>query len=321
MDDWTGPAARTRLFGVVLCGALLSSTACGDEGLSEIENRPPEADAGADLTAEVGALITFDGSASSDPDGDDLDFAWDFGDGASSEGEAPSHIYNEGGVYYVKLTVTDAYGASDAAEIAVTVGSDAPPIAVIDAPLTALIGDNVRFDGSASSDDSAVSTWSWEFGDGDDGAGAQVDHVFDAAGSYTVSLVVTDDGGKTGRAEHTIVVEEGATGWTGTWSWFLVDDSQRDLGFTCGSFEDSTLLIDADGAPSLSITEQAGSLSVQYDGTLSGADFDVLRSSLGVEQRITGTFTSATTFEGFYKISPLGQSCPDRAVTGVKQGS
>ena len=54
--------------------------------------------------------------------------------------------------------VTDELGASDDVEIAVTVGDDAPPIAVIDAPDTAQVGENVRFDGSASTDDSAIST-------------------------------------------------------------------------------------------------------------------------------------------------------------------
>lgn len=307
-------------FVVLVAGSLV--TACGDEGLNEIENLAPIADAGASRDASVGELLTFDGSASEDPDGHALELVWDFGDGALGEGDSPSHIYNATGVFTVRLTVTDELGATDEAVIAVTVDDDAPPTAVIDGPTTVLVGDNARFDGSASSDDDgSIASWTWDFGDGDISAGAVVDHTFAAPGSYTIALVVTDDAGKTGRAEHALVVEEGAAGYTGTWSWFLVDDSQRDLGFACGSFEDSTLLIDVDAAPSMTITEQAGSLSVEYTGSLSGLDFDVMRSSLGVEQRIEGAFTSSTTFEGFYKISPLGQPCADRAVTGIKQGA
>ncbi len=52
-------------------------------------------------------LIRFDGSGSEDPDGDIIQYAWDFGDGTTGGGVTPNHTYAERGTYTVTLTVTD----------------------------------------------------------------------------------------------------------------------------------------------------------------------------------------------------------------------
>ena len=53
-----------------------------------------------------------DGGASSDPDGNIVDYAWDFGDGETGTGPAPSHTYAAQGTYTVTLVVTDNDGAT-----------------------------------------------------------------------------------------------------------------------------------------------------------------------------------------------------------------
>ncbi|HEX7076787.1 MAG TPA: Ig-like domain-containing protein [Candidatus Eisenbacteria bacterium] len=76
-------------------------------------NRAPTADAGGTYNGVLNVAIAFDGSGSSDPDGDVLTFAWDFGDGSSGTGATVSHPYASIGLFNVSLTVTDPGSLSD----------------------------------------------------------------------------------------------------------------------------------------------------------------------------------------------------------------
>ena len=71
------------------------------------QNRAPVADANGPYVGVVGVPIAFNGSGSSDPDGQPLLYAWDFGDGATANGPTPSHSYAAMGIYNVSLTVTE----------------------------------------------------------------------------------------------------------------------------------------------------------------------------------------------------------------------
>ncbi|HYQ89713.1 MAG TPA: Ig-like domain-containing protein [Candidatus Binatia bacterium] len=74
-------------------------------------NRCPVANPGGPYTGLVGSIVTFDGSASSDPDGNPLTYSWDFdeSDGITREavGAVVTHIYPAAGVFTVNLAVTD----------------------------------------------------------------------------------------------------------------------------------------------------------------------------------------------------------------------
>ena len=70
-------------------------------------NRAPVANPGGPYSGVAGVAIAFNGSGSSDPDGDPLTYAWDFGDAMSATGATPSHTYTAGGNYTVSLTVAD----------------------------------------------------------------------------------------------------------------------------------------------------------------------------------------------------------------------
>ncbi len=84
-------------------------------------NGMPTADADGPYSGSIGVPVSFDGTASSDPDGDALDFAWDFGDGNSATGPTPSHPYAAAGVFQVLLTVTDPGLLSDSDQTTATI--------------------------------------------------------------------------------------------------------------------------------------------------------------------------------------------------------
>jgi Tol biopolymer transport system component/PKD repeat protein len=143
-----------------------------------------------------GPTCTFDGSGSADPDGTITSYSWSFGDGAgswSATNPTATHAYKTG-TFTATLYVGDNGGAVAVQTASVSV-VNASPVATFTHACRTL---TCTFDGSGSSDpDGTISNYWWTFGDGANGWGATVGHAYAAAGTYTVSLTVSDNSGAT----------------------------------------------------------------------------------------------------------------------------
>jgi formylglycine-generating enzyme required for sulfatase activity/PKD repeat protein len=152
---------------------------------------------------------------SSDPDGQLASWKWEFGDGTTSTDRNPSHTYSRKGTFTVKLTVTDNAGLTGAKTLSLTVVNLAPDTSFSFEPQTPVVGQSVRFDGSASTDrDGTITSYVWDFnGDGKtDAAGMEATRTFVEAKTYTVTLSVVDSDGATGTAKQDVVVSASPSG-------------------------------------------------------------------------------------------------------------
>lgn len=139
--------------------------------------------------------VDFDASASSDPNGDTLSYAWDFGNGDTAVGVTTSYEFTQIGDQLVTLTVTDPDGNTNSTTVTIEVqDANQSPIAQftsdVDLGIAPLL---VSFDASTSSDpDNDVLTYTWDFGNGDTATGITTDYEFVSPGVYEVKLTVSD---------------------------------------------------------------------------------------------------------------------------------
>ncbi|MCC5838797.1 MAG: PKD domain-containing protein [Opitutales bacterium] len=191
---------------------------------------------------EAPLTVSFDASATVDPDGDWLYYTWDFGNGNVLrhlvERDRMEHTFYEPGIYSVLLTVTDALGKSAQISETITVAPsspNAPPVAHISASDTILLaGSTVHFSAASTYDpDGDAMTFRWEFGDGAFATGESASHTYRKAGVYNPVLIVTDERGRVSSAFHTVEVLP-PNGGRGVLS-FNANDRARRMDFTRGA--------------------------------------------------------------------------------------
>jgi len=111
----------------------------------------------------------------------------------------------------VTLNVTDAAGNWAVDEMVVTVRDTTPPAAVAGPDVEVDQHTTVRFDGGRSSDNVAVTDWTWTFTyDGEDIVmeGPTPRFTFDLAGEYVVTLNITDASGNWAVDERVVTVRD-----------------------------------------------------------------------------------------------------------------
>ena len=183
---------------------------------------PPTANAGPDQQVEVGTLVTLDGTASSDPNGDPLTFQWTLTTGpggsvAVLDGVTtanPTFTPDIPGTYVVSLLVSDGTNtASDSVMIVAVAAANTPPLANAGVDQTGVVGTVVVLDGGASSDpDGDPLSFAWSLTTVPAGSAAVLNNAAsvtpsftpDVAGTYEATLVVND--GTTDSAPDVVVI-------------------------------------------------------------------------------------------------------------------
>lgn len=166
--------------------------------ITVLDTESPVADAGEDASIDAGTEYTFDGSGSTDNTGVIDTYEWTFDDGGAQTlaDVSPSYVFDNAGVFEVTLNVTDEAGNAATDTVTITVLADnAAPVADAGADESIVAGTVYAFDGTGSSDDVAVETYTWTFvynGVAQELTGAEPTFTFGIAGAYIVTLNVTD---------------------------------------------------------------------------------------------------------------------------------
>src|SRR5690606_875508 len=168
-------------------------------------NQIPVADAGDDLTAAAGDVVSLDGTGSTDPDGDSLSYSWTLTGPTGSSATLDDSTYAEpaftadlAGAYTATLVVSD--GTDDSPADSVTITVTHRPVADAGSDQDGVVGQPVALDATGSSDlDADILTHSWTLSGPtgttaslDDDTSATPTFTPDLAGEYIATLTVSD---------------------------------------------------------------------------------------------------------------------------------
>lgn len=140
-------------------------------------------------------------------------YTWTFGDNTSASGSNVTHDYNISGTYDVITTVTDSANNNVNQSTTVTVTSSLSTLtSTLDVQLPSIvsitIGTAPYTVGFVSVPSGGTSPYnvSWDFGDGTGGSGLSITHLYQSAGTYTVTVTITDSSNNVYTQPVTLVV-------------------------------------------------------------------------------------------------------------------
>ncbi len=200
-------------------------------------NHPPRANLsrGEPYHGFVDEPVRFDGSRSSDPDGNITDYVWDFGDATNESGMVVTHVYTKAGVYLVTLTVTDNENVTNMTRTQCTIRQ---PNRSPTAPLVngTLVGEkNTRYDftvlGADPDNDTIRYRFTWGDGTAETITGfvrnhtaMSVNHTWTAANVYSVSARTEDEyGAISPPTSFLVMIDVDVVFLNGTLHGYLID--------------------------------------------------------------------------------------------------
>lgn len=162
--------------------------------------------------AAPGDLIPLNASLSSDPNGDLLSFSWYVNGNLVSETPVTEYSFTDPGDYDIRLKVNDGRGVSNSIqELSRSIHINAAPKPVITAVDMTSIS-KVSFSAEQSTDaESELSSFIWDFGDGNRATGPRVEHFYRRTGTYRVTLTVNDGEGLANSSqttEHIVMINQ-----------------------------------------------------------------------------------------------------------------
>ena len=200
---------------------FLSLVATAFQDALEAGDRPPVAGFSASGTPDEGTALTFDASASTDPDlgrtdlgrTEALAYEWQFSDGTTASGAIATKAFAQNGSYTATLTVTDAFGWPRTAAQTLAIANVAPGVAPI-ASASLIAGESYTTAGSFTDPGADSWTATVDYGDGG-GSGPlaltgktfTLAHQYPTAGTFTVTVTVADQDGGQGTATATVAVQ------------------------------------------------------------------------------------------------------------------
>jgi PKD repeat protein len=180
-----------------------------------LDTTAPVADAGGDQSVDEDVEVTLDGTGSHDNVGI-VGHTWTIArDGATLEtltGQSPTYTFVEPGVYNVTLRVTDAADLSATDTVVYTILDATRPVVDAGGDMTVDEDVAVALDGSASSDNTGIETYSWTITKGGYVVisldGVNPTHTFGEPGVYTVTLFTIDAAGNQGSDTINVTVRD-----------------------------------------------------------------------------------------------------------------
>lgn len=217
------------------------------------------------LQGKIPFSVAFDGTFSTDPERDIIEWKWDFnGDGKfDTTGEKVENIYRLPGTYTVTLEVTDSAKNTSKETMTIKIDADEFVADIFADPVSAVSPAFVAFDASGSSyANGEIVSYTWDFGDGGRPqiTGARVSHEYVSPGEYIVKVKVSTSDGQSKTAQKNISI------------------LQKQL------------------VPAFSMTPRTGNapLDVTFDATASTGDIVSYRWDFGNGQQATGPTVKQT---------------------------